>query len=276
MKSITITDVENSYSYTLNDTRAEGSFIEKVEGFEYPSVLEAIEDVPNDGGAVYINSKFGSRRVGITALITCDRLEERRDLLQVLRQTGNLKLITFTTLDNLQLQFYAMVKNLVFPYTKMETPLLLELIAPDYRFYGQTLEEFTTPQTQIYGGGKIPATIPMSLMSTSLLTNIIDNQGNEVTDPIFRIDGPGNVFTVGNVTTGEEFIITYALTVGQYIEVDVVNRTVLLNGTDNIYSSFSGEFWSLEPGENSIHFVASGLDVTTLLTISYRDSYNGV
>lgn len=276
MKQITITDVENNKSYTLNDTRAEGSFIERVEGFEYASVLEAIEDVPNDGGAVYINSKFSSRRVGITALITCDRLEERRELLAALNQTGHLKLIEFTTLDNLALQFYAMVKNLVFPYTTMETPLLLELIAPDFRFYGQTLKEFTTSQTEITGGAAIPAEIPMSIGSDVDLVNAINNDGNAITQPLFRIDGPGTLFTVGNTTTGEEFIIDYTLTADQYILIDTVNQTVLLDGITNIYSAFEGDFWSVLPGENNIQFLAEGLTPDTLLTIYYRDTYNGV
>lgn len=276
MKQITITDVENNKSYTLNDTRAEGSFIEKVEGFEYASVLEAIEDVPNEGGAVYINSKFSSRRVGITALITCDRLEERRELLAALNQNGNLKKITFTTLDDLQLQFYAMVKNLVFPYTTMETPLLLELIAPDYRFYGQTLKQFETSQTEITGGAEIPASIPMSIGSDTDLVNAINNDGNEIMQPLFRIDGPGTFFTVGNTTTGEEFTIDYTLTADQYILIDTVNQTVLLNGITNIYSAFEGDFWSVHPGENNIQFLVTGLTADSLLTIYYRDTYNGV
>lgn len=276
MKQITVTDIENAQSYTFNDARAEGSFIEKVEGFEYPTVIEAIEDVPNQGGSVYINSKFTTRRVGITALITCDRLEERRELLAALQQTGELKLVTFTTLDDLDLQFYAMVKNLIFPYTKMETPLLLELISPDYRFYGQELKEFITSQTTISGGASIPATIPMSLASEGEASSAVNNEGNEMSDPIFRIDGPGTEFTIGNASTGEELIIDYTITEGEYILVDVANKTVLLNGITNIYSAASGDWWSIPPGESNILFLAAGLSVATLLTISYRDAYNGV
>lgn len=275
MKQITITDVENNKSYTFNDTRAEGSFIEKVEGFEYATVIEAIEDIPNDGGAYYVNSKFSSRRVGITALITCDRLEQRLELLAALNQTGHLKLIEFTTLDDKQLQFYAMVKNLVFPYTTMETPLLLELIAPDYRFYGQTLKEFETAESQIFGGAEIPATIPMSLAPDAATYNLV-NDGNGTMQPIFRIDGPGTSFIVGNDTTDEEFTITYDLEVGEYILIDPANESILLNGVTDIYSAFDGNFWSVVPGDNTIHFDVEDGGPATLLTVYYRDTYNGV
>lgn len=259
MKTIKIINQDTSEYYTFQRNRIDGSMIGALEGFEYPSVIQTIEDVPNQGGAAYITSKFGRRRVGITAVIGCDRLEERILLGKVLRQTGRMKLVQFTTLDDLDLQFEAEVANLVNPYTKLEKPLLIELIAPDYRFYDQTLTTFNVNQALIGDD------------------NVVANGGNEVSEPIFRITGPGNNFTITNDTTGESLVITYNLAATHYIEVDIVNHTIVLDGITNIYSSFAGSFFSLQPGDNTVIFdVASADTGATLLAIKYRDAYNGV
>lgn len=241
-------------SYTLNDSRAEGSLITKVEGFEYSSVLDSVEDIPNDGGAFFVNTKFGSRRVGVTALIRCDRIDERNDLLAALRQTGHLKKVTFTTQDNRNLQFYALVKNLVFPYTTLETPLFLDMIAPDYRFYSQT--EHTN------NSGASPQTI--------------NNAGNEITHPVFRIFGPMSEVTIENLASSREFTVTYALAEGDYIDIDITNKTVILNDTTPIFSAFEGDFFGLEPGDNVLNVTFTDGDTPSALTTTWRDAWNGI
>lgn len=277
MKSITFVNQDTLEEFVFQTNRSLGTMIGKVEGFEYPTVMPVIEDVPNAGGAVYITSKFGRRRIALTLYIGEDCLDQRVELVKVLRQSGRQKLIKFTTLDDKLLQFEAEVVDLVNPYSAQPKPLLIQLIAGDYRFYSQTEHEFTTVQTVIMGGLDIPADIPYDIGGEGSDVSSIDNVGSDVSDPVFRVDGPGTGFTVGNQTTGEEFVLDYTLTTGHYIEVDVANRTVKYDGITNIYSAFSGDFWDLEPGDNTIRFlVDSGSDSETLLTINWRDAYSGI
>jgi hypothetical protein len=224
------------------------------EGFEYPISLVSVDDVANAGGAVAVNSKFGRRLMSFSATFTCDVLVTRRTMLAALRQTGYLKLIKFTTLDNIQLQTEAYITNILAPYTMMKKPILIEMVSPDWRFYSQTED------TESVAAGA---------------TEVIANGGNEITNPVFEITGPGSSIAVDNLSTGEGFTITDTLISTDVVVIDTVNKTVTKNGA-NAYSTFSGDFFSLLPGNNSIEFTVTGDDVTTNLDVIYRDAYNGL
>lgn len=280
MKSIKIIDQVLGNEFTLYDNYLD-TILRAFEGFEYATVRESIDDIAGTTGAIYVNSKFGRRRMGITGdLIGTDVFAFRRQLATVLRQTGTMKLIQFTTYDDLQLQCEAEVVKYTNPYNHKVHTLLLELVAPDYRFYSQELFSFDLDRTSIEAGATIPATIPWSIglsTSTGSLGTIITSDGNEPTDPVFSIYGPGTDFTVTNETSDKSFVLTTTLSAGDVVVVDVNARTIIKNDTENLYTSFSGDFFTIEPGENEISFlINSGDDVDTRLNVSYRDAYNGV
>lgn len=282
MNQITIIEQQDNKLYTLYNA-GEHSIIREFEGFEFADVRNSIDFVAGDYGAVYVNSKYGRRRVGIRGdLVGGDVYNQRRLLNRALRQTGTIKLVKFTTYDNLLLQFEAEVAKLVNPYTHKIHKFLIELVAPDWRFYSQTEQSRDIAQTSVIGGTSIPASIPMSIASPtatdSELSNIITNNGNEQTDPVITISGPGTTFIVGNVTTDKEFTLDVTLVEGDSVVIDVKTRTVTKNGTTNLYADFTGDFWSIAPGQNELRFnVNSGLELDeTNLNIKFRDAYNGV
>ena len=255
MKQIQIINQDTLETFTFYNN-ANGIILRSFEGFEYSSVRDAIEDISGKGGAVYLTSKFGRRLVSWSGdFVSASVFTLRRSLVAVLRQQGRMKLIKFTTYDELDLQFEAEIIKVVNPYNHSIHSFLIEVVAPDWRFFSQ--EEF---EVEVADGED----------------EIADNEGNEETDPVFRIDGPGTSFVVTNNTTGESFTIDKALAVGEYIEINVKERTILLNGITSIFSNFEGDFFSLEPGENEIEFVAADGAGATLLTITFRNAYNGL
>lgn len=253
MKEITIQDVENLLSFTLYDND-NGSILRSFEGFEFSEINLTIEDIA-DNGASYASSKFGKRRLSITGdLISSTVYTLRQQLLGVLRQTGYLKLLKFTTYDDLALQCYVDIVKLLNPYTHSIHTFLIEAIAPDWRFYSQTLNSST-------------------ITSSSTLVNA----GNEYTEPTFIITGPGTGFTITNTTTGESFYIDYTLIAGQKININITEKTVILDDITNIYDKITGDFFSLAPGNNVITIaVDSGSGVQTSLITSWRDAYRGI
>jgi phage-related protein len=253
MKSITILDESNNLSFTFYDN-LNGSILREFEGFEFSDVNSVIEEVASNG-AFFSNSKFGKRRVSWTGDLISDAVFTlRRTLLKVLRQTGEMKLIKFTTYDDLALQFYADIVKLLNPYTNSIHTFLIEAVAPDWRFYSQTLNELTIESDET-----------------------LQNAGNENTEPTLIINGPGSGFTVENVTTGESFYIDYTLLEGETIEIDMTAKTVLFNGLTNIYDKFTGDFFSLVPGSNEITLdIDSDSGAETNLVISWRDAYRGI
>lgn len=265
MNNISITNGTDIFTF---------SNIGNVAGFEYPESRLSIEDVAGDKSAIWINSKAGRRRLSFQSVIN---YTERTSLQKVLR-LGNTKLLKFTTCDSIALQTYADVERFTMPYKEGRQIALLELVSADWRFVSQTEHEYETPETVISGGMAIPAEVPFDLAGGEGAESYgVNNAGNDYAEPIFHINGPFLSCVVTNVTTGETFTITDTLASDESIEINSQDKTILKNETENAYSTMtSGNFWRLAPGFNYIQFTAVGEDVTTLLTINWRDSYIGI
>jgi len=281
MKTLTITEQLNGDYFTFYDN-ALGTILREFQGLEYAQVRESIDDVAGDYGSVYITSKHGRRVVTIQGdLVGNDIFANRRLLLKALRQTGTIKLFKFTTYDDLLLQFEAEITKVLNPYTHKIHTFLIEAMAPDWRLYAQALKSYDVSQTIVQGGASIPAEIPMSIAeptaSESDITNIIENDGNEASDPIFTIHGPGTDFYISNETAGKNFTLSATLNDTDVVVIDVKRRTAIKNGTDNLYSSLTGDLWSVLPGENELRFlISAGLTVDTNLNVAFRDAYSGI
>lgn len=247
MKSIKITELTKTKSFTIT-----GNQIGQLEGWEYPTVISAIDDVPGNKGALYINSKFGRRSFSIQGLIKGQDWADRITMGLALRQTGTLKKLEFTTLNDLLLQSYVEVMSLDYKYSKQDMAFLIELVAPDPRFFSQTLHDTEFDNSD---------------------TKNVTNAGNEITCPSFKLTGAGTNWVVTNNTTGESFTIARTISGTDYIEINVENRTVLLNGTTSVFGDFSGDFFCLDPGVNSITTLVTGGDGTTEIHIYHRDAY---
>lgn len=278
MKTIQIIDQDTNQNFAFFDNSGD-TILNKFEGFEYAPVRSVIESVAGEQSGVYLTSKFGPRRTAWGGdLVASDVFAQRRQLLNVLRQRGRMKLIRFTTYDDLKLQYEAEIVKYLNPYNHKVHTYLLEAQSPDWRFYSQELKVFTTGQTLIIGGTSIPATIPMGfpLSGSSVSSLNVNNAGNESTDPVITLYGPANQFTVINNTTGKQFVLDYAIAEGESIIVDVKSRTVIVNGVTSIYNALDGDFFNLQPGINEIQFTATGSNEDTVLKVEYRDAWNGV
>lgn len=245
MKVIRITETTKSKYFEIT-----GNQIGTLEGWEYPSVISAIDDIPGNKGALYINSKFGRRRLSIQGYIPGQTLDERIAMGLALRQTGTIKTMTFTTLNDLALQAYVEVLSLDYKYSNKCTSFLIELVAPDPRFYSQSLN------TNILSSPKT-----------------ITNAGNEITSPSFTLSGAGSNWVINNTTTGKSFTLARSISGSDYVTINCADRTVLLNGTTSVFPDFDGDFFVLDPGSNVITYTVTGSNINTKINIKYRDSY---
>lgn len=278
MKTITITNQTSGDSFEFVQDPSVGKIITSLEGWEYPTVISNFEDIPGRSGSYYVNSKFGRRRMSIQGLLRGDCYQKRRDLLAAINQDSTLKLIEFTTLDDVDLRIEAEVISYSQPYSSLTQPLLLELVAPDWRFESQVLFEQSTQVTQSGGGTALPTPIPISFSGAPGNPPLDITVGGAIeAQPTFIIRGPGTDFTVQNITTGESFSLNTTLASTDTVTINTKTKTVLLNGTTNVFGFFSGTFFNLPVGLNTISFGAvSGSTTATLLRIQYRESYLGV
>lgn len=252
MKSIRITDPLSTSYFEITSANNE---IGELEGWEYAEVKDSIEDVSGKQDSIYVTSKHGRRIFSLQGVKKMTLAERRSTLLKVIRQRGVKKVLTFTTLDNVALQAEIEVRKILWPYTSLKKPFLIELVAPDHRFYAQS--------PTVYNSNDASQTVV--------------NAGNEDTEPVFRCYGAGTSFTIENTTTSESLTITYTLVAGDFIEVDCKNRTVKLNGITDVFSSLTaGDFFSLIPGDNVLAWSKVAGDGSTSLRTTLYDAYNGV
>lgn len=103
-----------------------------------------------------------------------------------------------------------------------------------------------------------------------------DNKGNALSYPLLTVYGAGSNPTITNNTTQGSIALTYDLNSGDYLTVDTLNRTVMLNDTTSVYEAvdfLNTEWWGIAPGENSIevNWDSSGSDAS--LVVQFRDAW---
>ncbi len=265
MENITITNGTDVFSF---------SNIGELVGFEYPEARLSIEDLAGNQSAVWINSKAGRRRFSFQTIINHT---DRINLLKVLRP-GNTKTLKFETCDSLELQSTVDVQNVVLPYKQGRQVALIELVAADWRFVGQSESEFVLSAIQVLGGMAIPATVPFNMYGTLAgESDALVNAGSDYAESIFTIDGPMTSCVVTNTTTGESFTIVETLALGDTLVLSSEDKTIIKNGTTSVYSSMTaGDIWRISPGTSEITFSSVGAVFETALTINWRNSYIGI
>ena len=92
-------------------------------------------------------------------------------------------------------------------------------------------------------------------------TDVVNNPGNLETRPVIRITAGTEIIASGvrvdNLTSGKFFIYNEAIPVGTYIEIDTENLTVVNSAGTNKLNYFSGDFFTLDGGNNSIKYTGT-------------------
>ena len=273
MKSIIVSN--GSQQFTFHDNQS-GTILREFEGFEFPTTRPVIEDIPARGGALYIGSQFGRRRLSWSGDLVSDTVYNLRRQLLAPMEVGALKTLKFTTYDDLELQTQIEIQRILMPYTHMVHTYLVEAIAPDYRFYSQAEYSENTVITEAQGGMAIKAPIPAPIGGGSSVDFILANSGTIATLPVFTIRGPGTDFIVQNTTTGKRFDLDLTLGSAETVTINTQRRTAF-KGNQNVFGSFSGDWMELATGNNRIVFNAvSGFSSNTRLTVTWRDAYIGI
>lgn len=115
-------------------------------------------------------------------------------------------------------------------------------------------------------------------------TKEIINAGTAPTYPIVQIFGPCTQPRLENQTTGKklEFLASYALVAGEYLEINFAEGTVALNGDPALSQSrydkidfVSGisEWWNLIPGSNFVRFYPLSSSAPSKVRIDWRSAY---
>lgn len=263
-----------------------------IQGLESPSIRLPSFERPNVDGSFVPNQLYGGRAISLEGKVTGNgdlityrtRRRTLENAARIYRPGGVLSPITFKfkTMDDLELQAEVYVQKLTLPDIMLTGGnFLLDLFAPDIRLLSQTEH---VEQVNIFQGGgmPIPMPIPMDMSAGASVEAAITNAGDTGAFPFITVYGTIDDPTISNQTTGDSFSIDYTLTTAaERIEIDVENRTVLYFADAtatgvNIRDKFSGDWFEIASGNNSIKLVVADTTDTGYMVIQWRDAYLGV
>lgn len=151
----------------------------------------------------------------------------------------------------------------------------------DPRNYTQTQDtDIGEALTSAAGGLTFPAAFNWEFSPSGTGEVTVDNTGNIPTPGVFRIYGLATSPQILNMTTGDRIVIDGSVSAGDYLEVNVAERKVLLNGNTDADRTnlidFATTDWTageLPVGETTFRLLAVNFDASTRLDVLYRAAF---
>ena len=262
-----------------------------IQGLDTPSIRLPSFNRPNVDGAFVPNQLYGGRLITLAGKVFADdastyraRRRELETACKIKRVDDDLNPITmkFKTMDDLLLQVEVYTKKLVFNDKYLtHGDFKIDLFAPSIYLESQELHN---QNIFIFSGGgmDVPTGVPMDMSAEGDTEAILNNVGNIDAYPQLSFHGPMQDPTLTNETNGDALSIVYTMSSSnERIEIDTVNRTALYFSTPtatgtNFRQYISGDFLSLQSGNNSIKLTSANYNNEGYISISWRDAFSGV
>lgn len=128
------------------------------------------------------------------------------------------------------------------------------------------------------GGTVLPWTLPVTLAASTGGSINVANNGNGTALPIVRLTGLLTNPQVINNTSGLSMKLNYTVPNGSYVDVDMANKVILLNGTSPILSTKAdgSDWWELDPGTTLLRLLTDSSADSGNVQLFYYHSYVGV
>lgn len=154
--------------------------------------------------------------------------------------------------------------------------VVCEYFAADPRLYDDFLTTVTIGLPLVSGGLTFPITFPIAFGDLGGGgTATLRNNGNFPTRPTVTITGPCISPELWNDTTGEAFKSTLTLGATDVMVVNFDQRSVTFNGAERWSQTGDSVWWDLQPGGNSIRFLAHGPEAGAQASIQWRSAWIG-
>lgn len=116
-------------------------------------------------------------------------------------------------------------------------------------------------------------------VSAPVGTVTVVNDGNVAANPILRLYGPCTDPRIENQTTGQALVFAgLVVAAGDYVELDVLERTVRLNGLvdQSRYTLLDfavSQWWQLQPGPNAVRYFPVAFTAPSQAEIRFRSPW---
>ena len=250
----------------------------------WPEVRSAVDMVPGAHGTRDFTEFFGARTITIDMQIWggwCDWQYSRREIMDKLKALCNPAVRPYLVenidgQDERRILLRGDTGSMPFelPHTNK---VQLSFVAPEGYWESNTeiVDVMWASQAEDLGAGRTyprnfdyqyPATTPYGTSETY-------NNGNLPTPPVLRVHGPFDSFEIGLLNTGKKIVCPdYILGAGQWVEIDMRNRTFLEAGVTKFEKVdwSQSEWWEMLPGVNQLNFEPTNYTEQTKLEVAYR------
>jgi len=259
-----------------------------IEGLETPPVRISQYSKPGEDGLVISNTFYDGRVITIPGTIysgsPTDYLQARKDITYVCRLLKDdngfpiSQKFRFALVDDEEYFFYGRPKVSFGIRQGKFTPFLLTIICPDSFIYSGDLQSSGSISVPIPGGAIYPVIYPVIYDPSSGGFAAVNNTGNAPSFPTLFLRGILTDPYILNSTTGEFMQLDVTTTNGDdVIEIDMLNKTITLNGTSILGSKIGDStWWALQPGVNNIYFSTGVTSDTGTLTIEWYNALLGI
>lgn len=272
---------------TLSADPQGGNFIiEKVTGLGAADIRSSSFLFSGRSGGIVSDQLFGFRNIAITGVIgspTSTREQHKQDRAAMLSAMplGVMFPVYITLFNGETYRIDCSLTDLKMEYKTRGymSDYLIQLTAGDPLFYsteGGDVQSAIVNRTAESGGYVTPYILPVEWESGGQPTVVI-NSGNAMVYPVITIYDTTHDPILTNQATGEQFAMSINTNDGDELIIDMLNRTVKLNGSDIIGNKVDGStWWGLLVGNNPIRFdTDTGLD-NGYAEVSWRNGVTGI
>lgn len=278
----------SDYAFTYNGltlSRANGYLIFQAPGLNAPPIRISEANLTGlDGGTVW-NTLYGMRTIALEGRFFADSTEayeaKRRELLGafVRNPTDRTLTIVMPSGTTRTIQAYVTVApEIIDKAGRLQfNEFRIELRCPDVFFSSVATNTYSATLVQS-GGNPVPAPVPSPILSGNENQMLVSNTGDLAQYPVVTFRGAINSPTLTNLTTGKSFQINYSLVGGEYITVQKTSTglSVLKNGSIDLFSYFSGEFFPIIVGSNDVRLGSGAYVAGGSVELSITDAYLSV
>lgn len=237
-------------------------------------------------GGLVTDQFYGFRNIAITGKIgsptsTRDQHKQDREAMLAALPVGSLIPVYITLFNGETYRIDANLTDLKLEYSRRGymSDFLIQLTTGDPLFYstdGGDEQSAIVNRTAETGGYVTPYILPVE-WDTGAAPTVIVNSGDSVTYPVIIIHDTTHDPIITNPATGEQFGMNINTNDGDELVIDMLNRTVKLNGSDVLGNKADGSvWWGLVVGNNPIRFDTSTPADNGYAEVTWRNGVRGL
>lgn len=257
--------------------------ITEVTGLDSPDVRESSDDLVEFDGGIHGDFFYGRRPISLTGTILNPASAAQRNTRQILLTRASDAMrgdaVLKWTPSGMSEQQIAVRRQQPLRVTGgWQKQFQMQMVAEDPRIYSSALHTSTatTSASTSTAGRTYPKVFPIPYSASAPLGQLlVTNAGSSTTYPLVRIYGPGNNPVISNFTTGQSIRLIYGIGAGDWLTLDMLNHTVLLNDSTSRYSAVdftNSEWFGLLPGVNDLRIAFDTYIAGSSLQVNWRDA----